>query len=59
MMAVLYVNKVHGSPELDLKLEISDGYVTATVYSANDYGGSFGYPSGIIYNISAGGTGFR
>ena len=58
MMAVLYVNKVHGSPELDLKLEISDGYVTATVYSANDYGGSFGYPSGIIYNISAGGTGF-
>lgn len=57
-MAVLYINKVHGSPELDLKLEISGNVVTATLYSANNYGGNFAYPEGIIYDISAGGIGF-
>lgn len=57
-MAVLYINKVHGAPELDLKLDISGNSVTATLYSANDYGGSFGYPNGINYDISAGGSGF-
>ena len=36
-MAVLYINKVHGAPELDLKLDISGNSVTATLYSANDY----------------------
>ena len=57
-MAILYINKVHGSPELDLKLEISGSFVTATLYSANNYGGNFGYPNGINYDISAGGIGF-
>ena len=57
-MAVLYISKVHGSPELDLKLEISENFVTATLYSANNYGGNFAYPEGIIYSISAGGIGF-
>lgn len=57
-MAVIYINKVHGSPELDLKLEISGNIVTATLYSANNYGGNFAYPEGIIYSISAGGVGF-
>lgn len=57
-MAVLYINKVHGSPELDLKLDISEKSVTATLYSANNYGGNFAYPSGIDYSISAGGIGF-
>ncbi len=58
MMAILYIDKVHGSPELDLKLEISGNSVTATLYSANDYGGTFGYPNGIVYEISAGDVGF-
>ncbi len=58
MMAILYIDKVHGSPELDLKLEISGNSVTATLYSANDYGGTFGYSNGIVYEISAGGVGF-
>lgn len=58
MMAVLYINKVHGSPELDLKLEISGSSVTATLYSANNYGGNFAYPEGITYEISAGEIGF-
>ncbi|MGN1043522.1 MAG: hypothetical protein ACI4PR_01800 [Acutalibacteraceae bacterium] len=57
-MAVLYINKVHGSPELDLKLEISGNFVTATLYSANNYGGNFAYPNGINYDISARGIGF-
>ena len=57
-MVVLYINKVHGSPELDLKLDISGNSVTATLYSANNYGGTFAYPSGIDYKISAGGIGF-
>lgn len=57
-MSVLYINKVHGSPELDLKLDISEKSVTATLYSANNYGGNFAYPSGIDYSISAGGIGF-
>lgn len=57
-MAVLYIDKVHGSPELDLKLDISGNSVTATLYSANNYGGNFGYPNGINYDISAGGVGF-
>lgn len=57
-MAVLYIDRIHGSPELDLKLEISGNLVTATLYSANNYGGHFAYPNGIIYDISAGGVGF-
>lgn len=57
-MSVLYINKIHGLPDLDLKLEIIDTNVTATLYSANDYGGYFGYPAGIEYRISAGGTSF-
>lgn len=57
-MAVLYINKVHGSPELDLKLEILGSSVTAMLYSANNYGGNFAYPNGINYDISAGGVGF-
>ena len=57
-MAVLYINKVHGAPELDLKLDISGNSVTLALYSANDYGGNFGYPNGINYDISAGESGF-
>ncbi len=49
---------LHGSLELDLKFEISGNIVTATLYSANNYGGNFAYPEGIIYSISAGGVGF-
>lgn len=57
-MSTLYLNKVHGLPDLDLKLDIDGKNIAATVYSANDYGGTFGYPNGIEYNISAGGRGF-
>ena len=57
-MPTLYINKIHGLPDLDLKLEINGTNVIATLYSANDYGGHFGYPAGIEYYISAGGTGF-
>lgn len=57
-MAILYIDKVHGAPELDLKLEINDKTVKATLYSANDYGGWFKYPDGLEYKISAGGVGF-
>lgn len=35
-MAVLYIDKIHGSPELDLKLEISAKSVNATLYSAEN-----------------------
>lgn len=57
-MAVLYINKIHGLPDLDLKLEINGTNVTATLYSANNSGGYFNYPDGIEYTISTGGTGF-
>lgn len=57
-MAVLYINKIHGLPDLDLQLEINGTNVTATLYSANDLGGYFNYPAGIEYAVSAGGTGF-
>lgn len=57
-MVVLYINEIHGLPDLDLKLEIDGENVTATLYSANPAGGYFSYESGIEYAISAGGIGF-
>ena len=57
-LARLYLDKVHGLPDLDLQLDIDGKNITAKIYSANDYGGSFGYPAGIEYTISAGGQGF-
>jgi len=57
-MATLYINKVHGLPDLDLELTISGTSVTAKLYSANNAGGYFEYEAGIEYSIYAGGTGF-
>jgi hypothetical protein len=57
-MSILYINKAHGLPDLDLELTISGTSVTAKLYSANNAGGYFTYEAGIEYAIYAGGTGF-
>ena len=57
-MSILYINKAHGLPDLDLELTISGTSVTAKLYSANNAGGYFNYEAGIEYAIYAGGTGF-
>ncbi len=56
-MATLYIDYIHGEPELDLKLEINGNNITASYISHNDYGGYFN-SGDISANISAGGTGF-
>lgn len=56
-MSTVYIDYIHGEPELDLKLEINGNNITAQYISHNDYGGYFS-SGDISANISAGGIGF-